>query len=64
MSEKYHRLYVEDHKVIHNMNKGGFGQAEIGQSIGFGQSAVSKELSRNILGYASPNDLLDEFKAS
>jgi IS30 family transposase len=55
---------VEDRKVIHDMNKGGFGQAEIGQSIGFGQSAVSKELSRNILGYASPNDLLDEFKAS
>jgi IS30 family transposase len=47
MSEKYHRLCVEDRKVIHDMNKGGFGQAEIGQSIGFGQSAVSKELSRN-----------------
>ena len=38
---------MEDREVIHNINKGGFGQAEIGQSIGFGQSAVSKELSRN-----------------
>ena len=47
MNEKYHRLCAEDRKVIHNINKGGFGQAEIGQSIGFGQSAVSKELSRN-----------------
>jgi IS30 family transposase len=32
---------VEDREVIHNINKGGFGQAEIGQST------VSKELSRN-----------------
>ena len=32
---------MEDRKVIHNINKGGFGQAEIGQST------VSKKLSRN-----------------
>jgi IS30 family transposase len=47
MSKKHHRLCAEDRKVIHNMNKAGFGQAEIGQSIGFGQPTVSKELSRN-----------------
>ena len=29
------------------MNKAGFGQAEIGEFIGFGQPTVSKELSRN-----------------
>lgn len=47
MSKKYHRLCAEDRKVIYNMNKAGFGQAEIGKSIDFGQSTVSKELSRN-----------------
>ena len=47
MSKKYHRLCAPDRKVIYNMNKAGFGQAEIGRSIGFSQSTVSKELSRN-----------------
>ena len=47
MSKKYHRLCAEDRKVIYNMNKAGFGQAEIGEFIGFGQPTVSKELSRN-----------------
>lgn len=47
MSKKYHRLCAKDRKVIFNMNKAGFSQTEIGRAIGFGQSAVSKELSRN-----------------
>lgn len=47
MNEKYHRLCAEDRKVIYNMNKAGFGQVEIAQSIGFSQPTVSKELSRN-----------------
>jgi len=47
MSKKYSRLCACDRKVIYKMNKAGFGQAEIGRSIGFGQSTVSKELSRN-----------------
>lgn len=29
--------------MIYNMNKAGFDQAEIGRSIGFNQSTVSKE---------------------
>jgi len=47
MSEKYHRLCAEHRKVIYNMNKADFSQAEIGRAIGFSQSTVSKELSRN-----------------
>ncbi|MDB4434761.1 helix-turn-helix domain-containing protein [Akkermansiaceae bacterium] len=47
MSKKYRRLSAEDRKVIYNMNKAGFGQTEIGEAIGFGQSTVSKKLSRN-----------------
>ena len=47
MSEKYHRLCAEKRKVIYNMNKADFSQAEIGRAIGFSQSTVSKELSRN-----------------
>ncbi|MGY8647300.1 MAG: helix-turn-helix domain-containing protein [Verrucomicrobiales bacterium] len=46
-SKKYRRLCAEDRKVIYNINKAGFGQAEIGEFIGFGQPTVSKELSRN-----------------
>ena len=38
---------MEDRKVIYNMNKAGFGQAAIGEFIGFWQPTVSKELSRN-----------------
>lgn len=47
MNEKYHRLCAQDRKVIYNMNKAAFGQAEIGRAIGFSQATVSKELSRN-----------------
>lgn len=47
MREKYRRLCAEDRKVINNMNQAGSTQAEIGQAIGFSQSTISKELSRN-----------------
>jgi len=47
MREKYHRLCAENRKVIYNMNKADFSQAEIGRAIGFSQSTVSKELARN-----------------
>jgi len=47
MSKKYSRLCAADRKVIYKMNKAGFGQAEIGRTIGCAQSTVSKELSRN-----------------
>ena len=47
MNEKYHRLCAEHRKVIYNMNKADFSQAEIGRAIGFSQSTVSKELARN-----------------
>jgi len=47
MNKKYHRFCAEDRKVIYNMNKAGFGQVQIAQSIGFSQPTVSKELSRN-----------------
>lgn len=47
MSEKYRRLCAADRKVIHNMNQAGNSQQEIGSAIGFSQSTVSKELSRN-----------------
>lgn len=44
---KYHRLCAEDRKVIANMNQAGKTQDEIAQAIGFSQSSISKELSRN-----------------
>lgn len=47
MREKYRRLCAEDRKVINNMNQAGSTQAEIGRAIGFSQSTISKELSRN-----------------
>lgn len=47
MSKKYRRLCAADRKVIRNMNQAGIHQTEIGQAIGFSQSTVSKELSRN-----------------
>lgn len=47
MMKKYNRLCAGDRKVIYNMNKAAFCQAEIGQAIGFSQGTVSKELSRN-----------------
>lgn len=47
MSKKYHRLCAADRKVIYNMNKAGSSQEEIAGAIGFSQSTISKELSRN-----------------
>ena len=47
MNENYHRLRAEDRKVIHNLREGGFTQIAIAAAIGFSQSTVSKELSRN-----------------
>lgn len=47
MSNKYYRLCAEDRKVIANMKQAGKKQIEIAQAIGFGQSVISKELSRN-----------------
>lgn len=47
MSEKYRRLCATDRKVIRNMKQGGSSQLEIGRAVGFSQSTISKELSRN-----------------
>lgn len=47
VSNKYHRLCAEDRKVIANMKQAGKTQTEIAQAIGFSQSAISNELSRN-----------------
>lgn len=43
----YSRLCKEHREVIFQMNKGGNSQSAIAQAIGFSQSTVSKELSRN-----------------
>lgn len=47
VNNKYHRLCAEDRKVIANMKQAGKNQIEIAQAIGFSQSVISKELSRN-----------------
>lgn len=47
MKEKYHRLRAVDRNLLHNLRKGGFTQKAIAAAIGFSQSTVSKELSRN-----------------
>lgn len=47
MSEKYRRLCATDRKVIGNLKQAGSSQQEIGQAVGFSQSTISKELSRN-----------------
>lgn len=44
---KYRRLREEDRHVIYRMSKAGKSQEEIAEAIGFSQSAVSRELSRN-----------------
>jgi IS30 family transposase len=43
----YSRLCKEHREVIYRMNKAGNSQSVIAQAIGFSQSTVSKELSRN-----------------
>jgi len=47
MPDTKRHLREEDRGVIYRMNKAGKTQSEIAASIGFGQSAVSKELARN-----------------
>jgi IS30 family transposase len=47
MQKQNRHLREEDRGVIYRMNKAGKTQPEIAQAIGFGQSAVSKELKRN-----------------
>jgi len=47
MSKKCRRLCAADRKVIYNMNKAGSSQEAIAEAIGFSQSTISKELSRN-----------------
>jgi IS30 family transposase len=47
MKKQNRHLREEDRGVIYRMNKAGNTQCEIAQAIGFGQSAVSKELKRN-----------------
>lgn len=68
MNETYHRLCGQDRKVIQNMNQAGNTQAEIACAIGFSQSAISKELSRNRgkRGYRNKqaNDLANERKTN
>jgi IS30 family transposase len=47
MNEKYRRLCAADRKVIRNMRQSGSSQEMIGLAVGFSQSTISKELSRN-----------------
>ena len=47
MKETYHRLCVQDRRVIQNMIQAGNTQTEIAKAIGCSQSTISKELSRN-----------------
>lgn len=47
MNKKYNRLCAGDRKVIYELKKEGYTQVEIGRVIGFSQSTVSKELTRN-----------------
>ena len=48
MKKTHRHLREEDRGVIYRMNKAGKSQTEIAHAIGFGQSAVSKELRRNL----------------
>jgi transposase, IS30 family len=47
VNNKHRRLCAENRKVIANMKQAGKTQSEIAQAIGFSQSTISKELSRN-----------------
>jgi IS30 family transposase len=47
MQKQNRHLREEDRGVIYRMNKAEKPQSEIAQAIGFGQSAVNKELKRN-----------------
>lgn len=64
MSEKYTRLCKKHRATIANMHQAKFTQAEIAKAIGYSQSAVSKELSRNkgLRGYR-PKQAEDKARA-
>ena len=47
MKETYHRLCIQDRRVIQNMIQAGNTQTETAKAIGCSQSTISKELSRN-----------------
>ena len=43
----YRRLREEDRHIVYRMRKAENGQIQIAHALGFTQSAISKELSRN-----------------
>ena len=45
--KSYRRLRAEDRPIIYRMRKAGKSQREIAHFLGFSQSTISKELSRN-----------------
>ncbi|MEM7792019.1 MAG: IS30 family transposase [Verrucomicrobiota bacterium] len=47
LKRTYRRLREEDRHIIYRMRKAGNSQIEIAHALGFSQSAISKELSRN-----------------
>ena len=46
-TNSYRRLREEDRHIIYRMRQAGNSQSEIAHALGFSQSAISKELSRN-----------------
>ena len=46
-TRSYRRLREEDRHIIYRMRKAGNSQSDIAHALGFSQSAISKELSRN-----------------
>ena len=46
-TRSYRRLREEDRHIIYRMRKAGNSQIQIAHALGFTQSAISKELSRN-----------------
>jgi IS30 family transposase len=47
VNNKHSRICAENRIVIANIKQAGKTQSEIAQAVGFSQSTVSKELSRN-----------------
>ena len=45
--DTYHRLRKEDRHIIYRMRKAGNTQQQIADILGYSQSTISKELSRN-----------------
>ena len=46
-TRRYRRLREEDRHIVYRMRKAENGQIQIAHALGFTQSAISKELSRN-----------------